>query len=370
MYCFASKTERMGTMAITKRKHNGKTQYRVRIGYTDIFGTHKRYQSKWYDLRKEAVEDETNFRTDIKSYSVCSVTFEEVFRSWLTESEKKKKKKTTNDKRRLIEMYCPSQMMKKRISTITPAYIKKYILDTDEIHKLGTERKNKIYDNVNGVFKFAIIYFGLPANPMESIPRFKKSDKEVLKEFNVYTVQEFNEFYDLFPVQFKKYANFMYMLFWTGMRLNECRSLTFRAYDGRAINLKMQLDKDGSWTTLKWNSQRRIVLNPGCADIIESQRKEYSQAPGFNDDWFIFGGYRPFSCRTLERVKNDVIKNNGLKYIRIHDLRHSHASYLIEKGVNIYKISKRLGHSSISITLDRYGHLLDTEGDEILRAIS
>ena len=50
-------------------------------------------------------------------------------------------------------------------------------------------------------------------------------------------------------------------------------------------------------------------------------------------------------------------------------MRHSHVSMLIDQGVNIYKISKRLGHSSIRMTLDRYGHLLDRDETEILDAI-
>ena len=56
--------------------------------------------------------------------------------------------------------------------------------------------------------------------------------------------------------------------------------------------------------------------------------------------------------------------------VYIHALRHSHASNLIEAGVNMYKISKRLGHSSIRTTMDIYGHLIDTEEDEVLNAIS
>lgn len=61
----------------------------------------------------------------------------------------------------------------------------------------------------------------------------------------------------------------------------------------------------------------------------------------------------------------------GIHEFNIHALRHSHASNLIEAGVNMYKISKRLGHSSIRTTMDIYGHLIDTEEEEeILNAIS
>lgn len=68
-------------------------------------------------------------------------------------------------------------------------------------------------------------------------------------------------------------------------------------------------------------------------------------------------------------IEEKTSKAGKLPYIRIHDFRHSHASYLISKGVNMYKISKRLGHSSIEMTMNRYGHLLDVEEDEITSAI-
>ena len=86
-------------------------------------------------------------------------------------------------------------------------------------------------------------------------------------------------------------------------------------------------------------------------------------------DWFIFGGYDQFNQTTVTRIKNEACAKANLKQIRIHDFRHSHASNLIEAGVNMYKISKRLGHSSVTITMDRYGHLIDQDGDEILDAM-
>lgn len=69
-------------------------------------------------------------------------------------------------------------------------------------------------------------------------------------------------------------------------------------------------------------------------------------------------------------IEEKTSKAGKLPYIRIHDFRHSHASYLISKGVNMYKISKRLGHSSITMTMDRYGYLMPKDEDEILNAIN
>jgi len=56
----------------------------------------------------------------------------------------------------------------------------------------------------------------------------------------------------------------------------------------------------------------------------------------------------------------------GVTHIRVHDLRHSHASMLINMGCNIVLVSKRLGHESVSITLDTYGHLYPTQEDDMI----
>lgn len=62
--------------------------------------------------------------------------------------------------------------------------------------------------------------------------------------------------------------------------------------------------------------------------------------------------------------------NAGIKKIRIHDLRHSHASLLINKGQNILIVSQRLGHSDVKQTLNTYSHLMPNVQKEILNAIN
>ena len=59
----------------------------------------------------------------------------------------------------------------------------------------------------------------------------------------------------------------------------------------------------------------------------------------------------------------------GIEKIRLHDLRHSHASYLIHRGIPIIAISQRLGHEKIETTLQTYAHLYPQERDIIIDAI-
>lgn len=157
------------------------------------------------------------------------------------------------------------------------------------------------------------------------------------------------------------------------MRLGEAASLTFKDVQPDSIQVWHQYDvKYRMWRTIKNRKRRKIAITPEIYEVFETQRKKYqTEFPDeFSEDWFCFGGATRLWNAQYEKVKTQAMKKTDLPHFRVHDLRHSHASYLIEKGVNIYKISRRLGHSSITMTIDRYGHLMDTEEDEILAAMS
>lgn len=68
----------------------------------------------------------------------------------------------------------------------------------------------------------------------------------------------------------------------------------------------------------------------------------------------------PLTPANLRRSFNRLIKEDDATTIRFHDLRHSHATLLLSKGVNVKVISERLGHSNIKVTLDIYSHILPT----------
>ena len=63
-------------------------------------------------------------------------------------------------------------------------------------------------------------------------------------------------------------------------------------------------------------------------------------------------------------------KKAGVKKIRLHDLRHSHASYLFHHGIDALTISKRLGHEKLQTTLDTYTHLYQSAGDKLLNILN
>ena len=72
----------------------------------------------------------------------------------------------------------------------------------------------------------------------------------------------------------------------------------------------------------------------------------------------------------LTRTLNKYAANAGTADMYLHDLRHFHPSVLLQGGMNIVLISKRLGHSSVSMTLSIYGHLLPGWQKEVATAFA
>ncbi|WZU00660.1 tyrosine-type recombinase/integrase [Erysipelothrix sp. D19-032] len=99
----------------------------------------------------------------------------------------------------------------------------------------------------------------------------------------------------------------------------------------------------------------------------------------YTEGEYLFGGIEPLSPRTVPRylaryqnIANSRIVAHGLPKlprITIHGFRHSHATNLINNGVNIVAVSKRLGHSNIQTTLNTYTHLLDREESDLIEKL-
>ena len=85
---------------------------------------------------------------------------------------------------------------------------------------------------------------------------------------------------------------------------------------------------------------------------------------------YLFGGECPLAVTTIARYFSQAIEETGVRRIRLHDLRHSHATWLINNGANIVAVSKRLGHASIEQTLQTYTHLLQESDNDLVRKIN
>lgn len=229
------------------------------------------------------------------------------------------------------------------------------------LQPFATKTKNTTITYVKGVFKYASDTYDIP-DPSKAITRFKKTDLELMEEFEVWTPEEFCRFLE--SVDEALYSLYFEFLYWTGCRRGEGIALQVKDLNHGYADIKYsQRDATTGLRPTKTRQRRRIQIDAR----LYAKLKAYTDIQGGP---YVFGGEKPLSPTVISRRFNQAIEKSGVKRIRLHDLRHSHATWLINNGVNIVAVSKRLGHSDINETLKTYTHLLESTDQRMMDKIN
>lgn len=302
-------------------------------------------------------------------------SFSEVVKDYLYTKENSDITYGSLDKKaKVFENYIYPLIQNKDISKFTIQDCRNFKITLKERNpQLSTNYLNYILREFKAVFKHAEQYFGLSTNPSRLIECYKKTFKEKQKkrqmEQCIWSFAEFSRFLEYVPKQV--YKEFFSILFNTGLRLGEAQALTWNDFDGMSLHVNKSLSKktkQGSYEIKDPKSLcsiRKVSLGKTLSRRLLEYKAVQQTLEGFTDNWFIFGGCKPLPQTSITRIKNKAVMESGVKKIRIHDFRHSHASNLIAGGCNIVGVSKRLGHESVEITLKVYAHLMKKSDDEI-----
>lgn len=244
---------------------------------------------------------------------------------------------------------------------------KSYLIDNE----VG-DRKGK-FDACKNVLAKLVEWDLLRVNPALKIafPRVKR-------KMDFYNETEINQLFDILKTINIKHAMVIKLAVLSGMRHAEISGLSIENIDfkNNVIHVKQNLNFEkgvGFSIGPTKNKKERTLQMPV---LFMQELKTYVNGVKknrfrFGDQWrglegmnLVFAnedGY-PHEESLFPRVFKNLVRKSGLKEIRFHDLRHTHSSFLLSKGANMKVIQERLGHSSITITMDTYSHL--TKGDE------
>ena len=174
----------------------------------------------------------------------------------------------------------------------------------------------------------------------------------------------------LFTPEEYHYQLLFKVLYFTGMRLGEVLALNWNDIDFSrntiTVSKSVYFNKGVSYISPPKTkaSIRQIVINSKLMNELEVwQHKQYELLKQFsNDDCTDLQLFQnspvPITKDSIEKYYHDLLKrNSNPKKIRIHDLRHSHASLLINQDEDYLVVKERLGHASITSTIDTYSHL-------------
>ena len=213
-----------------------------------------------------------------------------------------------------------------------------------------------IQNQMTALFNHAKNIYNLADNPCDKVKRMGKTSKKKMK---FWTIEEYRQFMTGIEPGSKYYVLFE-LLFWTGAREGELLALNKSDFDFRNNLLHItktynRIDKQDVITVPKTENSVRTINIPNF--LKEKVQRYIDMHYGIPDDARLF----PIVSRTLQKRMKRYAEKAGVKEIRVHDLRHSHAAYLIFQGIQPLMVKERLGHKDIKITLNTYGHLYPTE---------
>jgi integrase len=158
----------------------------------------------------------------------------------------------------------------------------------------------------------------------------------------------------------------------TGMRFGEVCALQWGDIDfnSRFILVQRNVTNRGQIDTPKNNKTHRVDISLQLVEVLtelRKQRKVETLKKGWGEvpEWvFISSKRKPIIMNNWrDKIFNRALEKAGLRKIRVHDLRHGYAHQLIKAGATLLFVSHQLGHSSIKITADCYGHIKRDDED-------
>ncbi|MBA9087511.1 integrase [Fontibacillus solani] len=331
----------------------------AKFNYTDWTGENKQKLKRGFKTQREAKAYERDFME--RSQASPDMTFGNLVQLYMEDCKSRLKPTTYAGKEFLITTKLLPYFENTPINKIEPSSIRRWQneLISHENNYSQTYLKT-VHNQASAIFNFACKYYKLPSNPARICGAMGKKNADSM---SFWTTDEFKKFIP--AVSDKPISKAIFeLLFWTGMRSGEMLALTLNDFDfeNKTVSINKNYARhEGADLILKPKTpkSKRIITIPEfvCTLIKHYVGQLYDYEP--NERLF------PVSKHYLQHEMRRGAKKAAVKLIRVHDLRHSHASLLIELGFSPLLISERLGHENIETTLQTYSHLYPNKHDEV-----
>ena len=359
-----------------KKADNGTYYFRANLGYHPITGKQIQKYRSGFATKKEAREEYSKLilssakELDEKKKTVSFQTFtEETYLPWY---------KTQVKESTYLNRY----------STIQKHFAYFYKMATDEIEpihvqnwqlELAKQFSPNYIHVVQGLLSLAFdraIVLGIAKkNPSRMIGNIKSKKTQV----DFWTLEEFQKVISLL-YKGDYYEHYLFISFWvlfmTGMRIGEAAALLWSNIDFDtgllSITKTMYYKSMDDFKPVEPKTQASVRTIYIDKDTIKELKawQEVQKKVLKNCDYVLSYNGIPTSKHTLPRALEKLAELAGVHRIKIHALRHSHASLLISMGENPLLIKERLGHEKIQTTLGTYGHLYPNTNLEVANKLT
>src|SRR3990172_3016218 len=227
---------------------------------------------------------------------------------------------------------------------------------------------------MSAIFSHAIEDELLLTNPASRPGRFVKGARPGEKA-DFLTPDEGNTLLEAAREHYGSFYPLLLAALRTGMRKGELRGLQWGDLDfhGRFIEVRRGFSK-GDLSTPKSGKPRRVDMSDQLATVLEDHRRTLAAAVlkagvPFPEWVFPSRAWGPRDESNLDGCFRRCLTKAGLRHIRFHDLRHSVASWYLARGHSPVYVKEQLGHSTIKLTVDTYGHFLPSDNREAANSL-
>lgn len=351
------------------RRGNG---WQFRFTYTDAAGRRHTVRRQGFATKAEARAAYAKALAGTNRHGAASptLTVGEYLTSWVERYERSQSRKVTTVKtaKRVVVAYLIPRIGGTRLAKLSPAMVSNLYGDLLENGRTGRSGVGglspKSVRNIGGVLHKSLrdaVRDGLiPKNPADDVdlPKWNRP------EMRPYDEAEVAEFLRSASKDGDPLAALWWVLFATGLRRGELLGLRWEDVDlveGTVTVAQTRVEASTVFVSTPKTraARRRITIDPGTVTALAVLRNAHDEAAerlgGWTSDLVATDlDGKPIRPAKLTKRFQQVAREAGLRVIRLHDARHTHATLMFDHGVPVHVVSRRLGHTSVATTADIY----------------
>lgn len=282
--------------------------------------------------------------------------FSDLYQRWISAKSQSKKASTIKSIKSAYKNHLEGFFGETRLSEITPLMIQEWVSEMGE-KDLSPATTGKVYRYFRACIRQGYNWDLISVNPCRGIelPRVEKGEMEFIDPSDISRLLE----------QLRDpYRTLTTVLAFSGIRLGEALGLAWKHIDfeHNAILIERAVEfHTGELQDPKTPAARRaVVMLPALKPVLQDYHGS-QEDPDPDDFLFTREDGRPLSTSTVEKKFAKAVEASKLKDVPLHSLRHTLSSSLLASGASIKALQRTLGHTTATMTLDTYSHLLQED---------
>ena len=347
--------------------HNPKTdRWDVQAWYRTYDGSRKKKHKRGFRTKAEARRWERDFL--LRAEGSPSMLFADFAQIYLSDARPQLKLNTYLTKEHIVRTKLVPFFGGMRLDEIQGVDIMRW---QNELRTAANPKTGEHYapsylrtvrNQCSSLFNHAVRYYGLRESPFAKAGR---SPKEHEPEMRFWIKDEYLRFSDAIMDKPRSHMAFE-VPYWCGIREGELLALVPSDFElaKRRLRITRSYQRIGGEDVITPPKTPKSTRTMAIPDFLAEELGEYVRLHGIADDERMFSVSKSYLYHEIERG----CKASGVKRIRVHDLRHSHVSLLIDLGFSALAIAERMGHEAVDITY-RYAHLFPSVQSDMARAL-